>query len=61
MDVAVVGSQGRYIYFEVVCATGSLFCRAALWDCYGGKILNQFPKQPWYSHQRNDIVIKTVL
>ena len=46
MDVAVVGSQGRCIYFEVVCATGSLFCRTALWDCYGGKISTQFPTQP---------------
>ena len=40
MDVAVVGSQGRY--FEVVSATGSLFCRTALWNCYGGKILTSF-------------------
>ena len=58
MDVAVVGSQGRY--FEVVCAIGSLFCRTALWDCFGGKILTQFPTQPRYIHQRNNIVPKTV-
>ena len=32
--------------FEDAFETGSVLCRSALWDCFGERILTQFPAQP---------------
>ena len=33
-------------HFEVVSETGSVLCRIALWECFGGRILTQYPVRP---------------
>ena len=54
-----------YRPFKICCGTGSVLCRIALWDCFGGCFENSFPtqtrnkqrkKQPRYLEQCNSAI-----
>ena len=44
--------------FEVGQESGPVLRRTALWDCFGGRSLTQFPLQPRNIRQKGDSVCK---
>ena len=42
--LSIAKSVALLAVFEV--EIGSVLCRNALWDCFGGRISTQFPTQP---------------